>query len=48
MICQVRDGWAAFESKYGTQHAMTVDTLIQAFRQGVLTLDKKTARGIAA
>lgn len=41
-------GWEAFEEKYGAQSAFIVETLIQAHRQGVLPIDRKTAKGIAS
>jgi hypothetical protein len=41
-------GWAAWEAIHGLQSAFIVETLIQAYRQGVLTFDRKTARGISA
>jgi len=41
------DGWRDWEPDNTGQHAMIVDTLKQAIRQGVFAFDKKTARGIA-
>jgi hypothetical protein len=41
------NGWHAFEEVNGPQSELIVKTVLQAYRQGVLVMDRKVAKGIA-
>ncbi len=42
------EGWRRWEERCGSQREHAADLLVQAIREGVLVVDKKAARYIAA